>query len=270
MLRFFSPAKVNFFFRVLKARPDGFHEVATLMQAISLGDSLFLEPAPHDSLTCTDSSLSCDHSNLVLKAARLFREKSKIPIHCKFHLIKRIPIEAGLGGGSSNAATVLWALSHLTGEKIDIELLKKWSAELGSDVPFFFSKGSAYCTGRGEIIQDTEGNPSLSFWIAKPKDRLSTPEVYGKLKLDQLPDRDPLKALEGGHLFNDLEYPAFALNPALTILKEKLLHLGFQTVVMTGSGTAFYCLGAIQEPVLEGVQFYPVDSVQRKEGAWYQ
>lgn len=263
MLRFFSPAKINLFFRVLGARPDGYHEVATLMQTINLGDTLFIEPALQDSLTCTDPTLPCDHSNLILKAAQLFREKSKIRRACKFHLAKHIPVEAGLGGGSSNAATVLWALNQMTGEKIELKLLKKWAAALGSDVPFFLSCGTAHCTGRGELVHEKPPLKNQSFWIAKPKEKLSTPEVYKNVDLAQC------TSVKQGDYFNDLESSAFKLVPTLPALKQQLLSLGFHTVVMTGSGTAFFCLGQVQNPMIDGVQFFNVEFIQRKEGAWY-
>lgn len=239
------------------------------MRAISLGDTLYVERADRDSMSCTDPDLPSDSTNLVLKAARLFREKSKIDLHCRFRLIKRVPTQAGLGGGSSNAATALWALSQIAGQKIDLQELMEWSAELGSDVPFFFSLGSAYCTGRGELVKEKEGMAPLSFWIAKPASQLSTPKVYKNLNLKLLPERASLKAGDCSHYYNDLEQAAFLLEPSLITLKERLLQLGFQTVVMTGSGTAFFCLGPIQNPKIEGVQFYPATTIQRETGRWY-
>lgn len=269
MLRFFSPAKINLFFRVLGRRPDGFHEVATLMQAISLGDTLFVQPSTKESLTCTDPALPCGPSNLILKAARLFQEKSNTEIKCEFHLIKRTPIEAGLGGGSSNAATVLYALNQLTGNKIEIETLKNWAASLGSDVPFFFSNGTAYCTGKGEQIVEKPASQKSHFWIAKPKEKLSTPEVYRALDLQLIPKRSPLEALENNIFFNDLEYSAFQLCPRLPFLREELYNLGFKKVTMTGSGTAFFCFGPVSSPSLKEVNFYPVEFLQREKEKWY-
>ncbi len=269
MLRLFSPAKINLFFRVLGARPDGFHEVATLMQTVSLGDTLFVHPGTQENLTCTERALPCGPSNLVLKAARLFREKSGLNIKCDFHLVKRIPMQAGLGGGSSNAATVLWALNQLTGKTVPLETLKEWAAVLGADVAFFLSKGTAYCTGKGELVQEKPASKTASFWIAKPKEQLSTPDVYRALSLKDLPRRNLLKALDAGERFNDLEAAAFRLCPRLPLLREQLYNLGFKTVVMTGSGTAFFCLGEVTHPYLREVDFYPVDSVQREEEKWY-
>jgi 4-diphosphocytidyl-2-C-methyl-D-erythritol kinase len=269
MIRLFSPAKINLFFRVLGARPDGFHEIATLMQAISLGDTLFIQPGSKESLTCTDPALPNDSSNLILKAAQLFREKSNTEINCEYHLIKRVPVEAGLGGGSSNAASVLWGLNQLTGAKFDTETLKEWASALGSDVPFFFSQGTAYCTGKGEKVQEKLPLNRQSLWIAKPTETLSTPAVYRALNLQAITKRNPLSALENNQYFNDLEHSAFQLCPRMPFVREQLYNIGFNTVVMTGSGTAFFCFGQVLNPVLNGVNFYPIEYIQRKKEQWY-
>ncbi len=239
------------------------------MQAISLGDTLFVQAGEKESLTCTDPTLPCDSSNLILKAAHLFREKTGCNIKGEFHLVKRTPIQAGLGGGSSNAATTLWAMNQISGQKIDVETLKKWASFLGADVPFFLSKGTAYCTGKGELIQERPASKNHSFWIAKPKEKLATPDVYRALNLKLLPERAPLKDWEKDHYFNDLEIPAFQLCPSLQLLREQLYNLGFKTVVLSGSGTAFFCFGAASNPSLKEINFYPVEFIQRQEEKWY-
>lgn len=152
----FSPAKINLFFRVLKKRDDGYHEIASLYQAIDLGDTLNITLNECDELSCSDPSLQTDESNLVLKAAALFRKKTALALYIKVHLHKQIPIQAGLGGGSSNAATTLWALNKLANCPASFQDLALWSCELGSDVAFFFSKGAAYCTGRGELFSSLD------------------------------------------------------------------------------------------------------------------
>ena len=135
-LSLFSPAKLNLFFRVLHRREDGFHEIASLYQAISLGDTLTVALAEEDQFTCDHPTLPRDASNLVCRAVALFREQTGSAARYRIHLSKKIPVESGLGGGSSNAATVLWGCNALTGSRIPIEKLAQWGALLGSDVPF--------------------------------------------------------------------------------------------------------------------------------------
>lgn len=260
-MRLFSPAKLNLFFRVLGKRTDGYHEIASLFQAINIGDFLTFEiTTGGDELICSDSSLADDQSNLIFRALRLFREKTKESFGLRILLEKSIPIEAGLGGGSSNAATTLFALNELRKTRVEEKKLRDWGAEIGSDIPFFFSKGTAYCRGRGEIVRDIAHFPIVKGWIAKPLQKgLSTALVYQRYT------PQPLKKTP---FFNDLEPAAFSLMPELFHLKKQLLSCGFDQVSMTGSGTAFFCLGKKTAPFLSGVQFIPFQSVQR--GHWYE
>lgn len=276
MITFFSPAKLNLFFRVLRKREDGFHEIASLYQAISLGDRLSLSlKEGRDSLQCNDPTIPLDSSNLILRAAELFRAKTGIAQGFAFILEKKIPIQAGLGGGSSNAATTLWGLNELMGTKIDPMLLATWGAEIGSDVPFFFTQGTAYCEGRGEKLTPLARAKEVSLWIAKPREGLSTPAVYKNTHPENLKQRDPKKSLqenlEGRFTFyNDLEVAAYTLMPSLKDLQKALLHLGFTDVHMTGSGTAFFCLGNVKHPHLENVQFFPAKFMGRDGESWYK
>lgn len=274
-LSLFSPSKLNLFFRVIKRRSDGYHEIASIFQAISLGDVLEVEMSESDLITCTDSQIPCDRSNLVYKALHLFRAKTGLTQKVHFHLKKRVPIQAGLGGGSGNAATALWALNMLFQTKVNPQELCLWSAEIGSDVPFFFSLGTAYCTGRGEILRELSPLRETSLWLAKPNLGLSTPLVYNHCDPASLSSIDPLSVVrafleEKPSYFNDLELSAFKLMPELERLKEQLLALGFHTAVMTGSGTAFFCLGEVVEPNLDGITFFKVNFLRREEGSWYQ
>jgi len=273
-LTLFSPAKLNLFFRVLRKRPDGFHDIASLFQAINLGDTLSLSlKEGEDVLYCSDPTIPTDQSNLVLRAANLFREKTGIAQGFHFDLQKNIPAEAGLGGGSGNAATTLWGLNELMQTKIDAKTLAQWGSEIGSDVAFFFMEGTAYGEGRGEILSNLPAAKSPSFWIAKLKGGLSTPAVFKSLKIEKLEKRDPKKCLHDaleGIYFNDLEIPAFALKPSLKDLKETLLQYGFTKVHMTGSGTAFVCMGDISSPKIPDIDFYPVQFLNRSSHDWYK
>lgn len=266
-LSFFSPAKINLFFRVLYKRDDGFHEIASLYQAIDLGDWIQIGKAQQDHFTCSDATLAMCDNNLVVKALYLFRDKTRILDPVMIHLDKKIPREAGLGGGSSNAATTLWALYTLFGLKPCLSELQELGACLGSDVPFFFSSGTSYCTGRGEKLQDVmlqEVFYDTSFWIAKPSFGLSTPAVYKACNPSLLFHRDPQESLQSfissdPVFYNDLEEAAFSLCPKLSKVKNTILASGFTQVIMSGSGSSFFCLGpVVSPPHIENVTWYPV------------
>ena len=171
---FFSPAKVNFFFRVLGRRLDGYHEIASLYCALSLGDLLHIYLSQEDRFFFKRSNDSFSwYSELD------YSGKGVVPFcnggfsSCYHYSKKKIPLRSGLGGGSSNAATTLWAMNQLFGKPLSLTYLTSLSAKLGSDVPFFFSKGFAYCTGRGERVANIFSDKKVPcFWIAIPKKAL--------------------------------------------------------------------------------------------------
>lgn len=255
---FFSPAKLNLSFRVLRKREDGYHDISSLFQAISLGDTLSISIDANDSFTCSNSELPLDSSNLVIKALHLFRKKTALNFSVRIHLEKNIPMEAGLGGGSSNAATTLWGLNKLLGNPVSEKELAVWGSELGSDVPFFFSTGTAMCRGRGEIVESTTLVEPFSAYLAKPPYGLSTPKVYGAINYDELTAKELYQ--------NDLEKPAFRLRPELKHFKQNLMNLGFSKVCMTGSGTSFFCLGS---PSSSSIPLIKIFGINRPQNAWY-
>jgi 4-diphosphocytidyl-2-C-methyl-D-erythritol kinase len=275
MLRLFSPAKINLFLRIVSKRPDGYHNLSSVFQTISLGDILTIEPHIRDELTCTDPHLPTDASNLILKATELFRRKTGFKQGFKIHLIKRIPTQAGLGGGSSNAATTLWACNRLANINVPTITLKQWSAEIGSDIPFFFSQGTAYCTGRGESVYHLPPLVIRTLWIIKPQGGLSTSDVYQRLNfvnsMSKMPTQGDLEAFLSGSLpyFNDLEKPAFEMKPELYQLKTLLLESGFEVALMSGSGSAFFCLGQGTLPKQSDLTIFPAYFVNRTLFNWY-
>ncbi len=275
MLKLISPAKINLFLRIIRRRPDGYHDLASLFQAVSLHDTIDFSLSDKDELTCNKPQIPTDNTNLILKAAHLFRRKTGLQFGLKAHLVKRIPHEAGLGGGSSNAATTLWALNELHHQPATLDELIAWSGEIGSDITFFLSQGTAFCTGRGEIMQSLGPLPMQNLWIAKPQEGLSTPAVFKSLDLSSIAQRDPQGVLESFYqgkceYFNDLEETAFCLQPNLKSIKMKLLESGFEKVIMTGSGTAFFCIGMCnQKPLIEGVEFHPVNFIRRQAHQWF-
>lgn len=274
MLTLQSPAKINLFLRVLSRRLDGYHELASLFQTIDLSDTLHLQLAKDDSLVCTDQELPTDDSNLVSKAARLFRAKTGVRHGLSVYLEKKIPIQAGLGGGSSNAATTLWGFNELCGRPATEEQLISWAGEIGSDVAFFLSQGTAFCTGRGEVLRPLPPLNPIYLWIVKPPKGLSTPQIYGRLKADQLQQRDPEEALKTFRTsyptyFNDLEIPAFEAMPELAELKAQLYASGFRNVLMSGSGSSFFCIGDGVLPTLPGYLSCATQYINRKPNSWY-
>lgn len=274
MLKLLSPAKINLFLRVLGKRPDGYHELASLFQAVDLCDTLECSLSIQDKLTCTNPNLPVDSSNLILKAAELYRRKTGLTCGLRVHLDKKIPIQGGLGGGSSNAATALWALNVLNNNLVQTKDLIAWSSEIGSDISFFFSTGTAYCTGKGEQVQNQPPLLDKQFWIVKPPQGISTPQVYKCLDLKTLHYRDPLIALESfhtadPHYFNDLEEAAYSVMPDLRTIKSELEAGGFQAV-LSGSGSSFFCVGEGKLPPLKGCESVRVKTLKRKLSGWYE
>mmetsp|Transcript_7905 Transcript_7905/g.7952 ORF Transcript_7905/g.7952 Transcript_7905/m.7952 type:complete len:354 (+) Transcript_7905:98-1159(+) len=263
-----SPCKLNLFLRILGKRDTGFHELASLFQCISLSDYMYFSKLPEDAvrdeMTCSDSSLAVDDSNLVIKALSLMRNKTGKKQYFKVFLDKKVPIQAGLGGGSGNAATAMHAFNTLCGFPGTLEELRTWSGDIGSDITFFFSTGTAYCTGRGEIVQSLSALPlpqgkQIKVHVFKPKDGLSTALVFKALNIEACKGGiDPAGLLEGfevngalnsaknGLLINDLEAPAFVCNPALLSLKNEISAqmgaIGAAGAMMSGSGTSIYAL----------------------------
>src|ERR1700732_4595994 len=164
-----APAKINLSLRVLGKRPDGFHEIETLIAPISLYDKIEVEKQSRwVDFSCDDPTLSTGDDNLVVRAANLFLEHAKIKSGVSIKLEKKIPHGAGLGGGSSDAAATLRALNELFETKLPREELAQLGSTIGSDVPFFFFESAAICKGRGEIVEPTKLKKKLSILLLKP------------------------------------------------------------------------------------------------------
>eukprot|EP00931_Biecheleriopsis_adriatica_P080767 TRINITY_DN54115_c0_g1_i1.p1 TRINITY_DN54115_c0_g1~~TRINITY_DN54115_c0_g1_i1.p1 ORF type:complete len:417 (-),score=113.04 TRINITY_DN54115_c0_g1_i1:52-1302(-) len=284
-VKLFSPAKVNLFLRILRRRPDGYHDLASLFHTVAFGDTMDIEVLPkeaeRDELQCNLPGVPVDDSNLVIRALKLFREKSGVERFFGVRLEKRIPAQAGMGGGSSNAATAFFGANQLCGSPATPEDLLKWGDDpvIGSDATFFLSEGTAYCTGRGEIVTPVEAlpvRPGLAVYLVKPRYGLSTPKVFKALDLSALSTVEPeelLKTFEEkgtshSAWVNDLEKPAFVVSPELGALKDFLAgeDFGFEAVLMSGSGSTIYCLG---EPS-GGAEAFEAATKQRFEieGIW--
>lgn len=242
---YLSPAKINLFFHVLFKRKDGYHEIASFFQMINLFDRISISFSNKDKFFSSSRQISLDHSNLVIQALHLFRKKTGLFKPVEIFLEKNIPLQAGLGGGSSNAATTLYALNELFNAPLSLEECKELALILGSDVPFFLSSGSAFVQGRGEIIKPVNLKKTFSGYLFKPSFGLSTKEVYAHFKKSTRRNIPSLTE-ENIVLFNDLEEAAFQLNPLMKKIKTDLLDL-FEKVVMTGSGSTFVCLNPKKE-----------------------
>jgi len=253
-LRLAAPAKLNLYLRVLGRRPDGYHEIETLFERIDLADELTLAPDAELTLTCSDASLSCGEENLVMKAARLLRQASGTSDGARIHLDKRIPIAAGLGGGSSDAAATLVGLNELWGLHWPRARLAGLAARLGSDVPFFLVETPfAIGRGRGEACEPIPEAPRLAQVLVAPPERLSTSEVYAGARFDLTAPRPSISmvahALCNGSLgelakglWNDLEPEAIRRCPVLATIQALLRDGGCVGTLVSGSGPAVFGL----------------------------
>ncbi|MGZ7039108.1 MAG: 4-(cytidine 5'-diphospho)-2-C-methyl-D-erythritol kinase [Thermoanaerobaculia bacterium] len=235
-----SYAKINWSLRILRKRPDGFHELETLFQQISLHDDLTFTRSDHLSLTCDARDIPSGESNLVMRAARALGAP---PV--AITLKKRIPAGGGLGGGSSNAAATLRAIDTLLDLRTPNERLHDLALQLGSDVPFFLLGGTAYATGRGELLTPLPAVAPVPLVLILPEERVSTAEAFAAIRSYSEPlgveayrrmiDDDLLA--HASSLSNDFESPIFARHPRLREYKDALLACGAAWAGMSGSGS---------------------------------
>ena len=249
-----APAKVNLTLRVVGVRPDGYHDLESVVAAVGLFDRLRIEPADGLDLVCGDAAVPPGDDNLVMKAARILRESCGTRRGARVYLEKHVPAGRGFGGGSSDAAAALaglnalWQCGRTPGE------LAALGARLGSDVPLFFSSPVAVMRGRGERIEPVDAQPPWWLTLAWPGYGNPTADVYAAY--DRLPPPDArrpgateiLKRLEGparraaAFLVNDLEPAARTLRPRAPGVRALLERAGAAAVGMTGSGSAYFAL----------------------------
>ena len=236
-------AKVNRSLVVLGKRPDGYHELDTVFQAVGLTDRLTFEESDLLTLEVDDPSVPAGAENLVLRAARALAEAAGVRPRVAITLEKRIPSGGGLGGGSSDAAVTLIGLSALWQLDLSIEQLSRVGGALGSDVPFFLHGGTARGLGRGERIVPLDDLPPQAVVLVMPPFPISTPEVFRRLEAPEWDGRG------GGDLGagsatdrNDLEPAAEALFPALRDVREALGRAGATRALLSGSGSTVFGL----------------------------
>lgn len=249
-----APAKLNLFLEVLRKRPNGYHDLESLMVAVDLFDTLELRANSSGTvtLTCDPPSLSAGPDNLVHKAATALREAAKRPeLGAEIRLTKRIPAQAGLGGGSSDAAATLAGLNQIWKLGLTRPELLAIAASIGSDVAFFLSLPAAWCEGRGERVTPEESAKPFDFVLVCPPVGLGTAGVYGRLAVPAKPTsgnaaRSAFRAGDaerlGAAVFNRLEEPAFALEPVVGRIRRRLASLGPCGTMMSGSGSAVFAV----------------------------
>ncbi len=255
-----SPCKVNLLLNILGKRPDGFHELETVLQPVPLWDVLeFRRGGPGIRLTCSNPALPVDATNLVHRAAAAFSQAARIDEGVQIHLEKKIPLAAGLGGGSGNAAATLLALNDLFDRPLSAEQLHTLATELGSDVPFFLQDKPVLGTGRGERITPLEPFAALRgavILLIQPGFGISTGWAYQQLAefpsaLNGQPGRAQrlislLQASDlttaGQSFYNSLEAPALHKYPVLALYQEFLRAQGAAATLMSGSGSTTFAL----------------------------
>jgi len=277
-VRLRSLAKINLDLRVLGRRPDGFHELRTIFQTISLADTIDVEFERGRTKIELKSNLNIP-GNIVLKAVDMVMKAAQSAGRLRISLTKRIPLGGGLGGGSSNAASVLLALPVLLGKRVPFEKLTELAAELGSDVPFFLTGGTALGIGRGAEVYPLPDGPSHPGLLIAPGIHSSTAEAYQALRRKPLAEVPPAiinnfqsvvsatpnyQTNPTAPWINDFETVVFRRHPQLKSIKGKLLKLGAWRAMMTGSGSALFGLFPSRESRDRAAEWF------RKEFTNYQ
>jgi len=246
------PAKVNLYLDVQGKRSDGYHEIRTVLQTVDLYDELTIEEHSREiSVECDHAGLPTDERNLCWRAADALRRAAGVQRGVRIHLVKRIPIAAGLGGGSSDAAGVLLGLREMWAPGLSPDELNVIAAQIGSDVPFFLNGGTAFCTGRGEVVRALPEASSYAIILITPPLAVATPEVYASL--DPLGDPAPVREEDflrviasgeprklGRGLYNRLEASHGRHMGEVKKLKLFLMGHGALGASMSGSGPSVF------------------------------
>lgn len=285
-----SFAKINWSLRILGKRPDNFHEVRTTLQTISLHDQLDFELSGDQqiALSCNDPEIPTDNRNLIVRAAQALSDRYKIGKGVQIQLEKSIPLQAGLGGGSSNAAVALLALARLWQIDSSAKDLLTIAADLGADVPFFLFGGSALATGTGTRLSPLPDAGVHNLIVIAPKVSVSTREAYASLQAALTSDTaefilsssqkagvstDSLPWLHS-EFANDFESVIFDIHPEIRLVKEVLLAAGASAALLSGSGSSVFGVFAdqkSQQQALEKIQcragwrIFPCVTVSRNE-----
>lgn len=258
--------KINLGLSVGVRRPDGYHQVDTILQSISLDDRITLEPAATFSLSSDNPDLPCDASNLMVKAAKVFQKVTGQLPNVHLHVEKKIFMAAGLAGGSADAAAVLRLLNRYCGTKLSRNQLEQMGAKIGSDVPFCLYGGIQRGRGRGDALTQLKNAPDFALVLVKPR-QLSVSTAWAYQTMDQLPKRVPssmdkleeaLRSGEREQIFsamrNDLELVTLTAYPEIGKRKAALLQLGAEFAMMSGSGPTVFGIFPTEEKAVDAAR----------------
>lgn len=249
-----APAKINLFLNVLGKRDDGYHNLETILQKIGLSDTIILKEIKSGiRISCLQEEIPTDEENLAYRAASLLLDYTQVKKGVEIEIIKRIPVAAGLGGGSSDAASSLKGLNRLWQLGLSEGVLSRLAAQLGADVPFFLTSGQAALgRGRGDELVELKPLPQMWLVLAVPEIKVSTAWVYKNLETFGLTKADLkgkiiLSAIQrgelagiGGGLFNSLEAVTIAHYPIIAQIKQELVNFGARGALMSGSGPSVF------------------------------
>lgn len=247
-MQLYAPAKINLSLEIKGRREDGFHEIESFMAPISLSDRLTIERSKSTGgvqFSCDDPSLSTGDDNLVVRAAKLFRKAASVEAGLEIALEKKIPHGAGLGGGSSDAASTLLGLNDLFETRLDRNDLMELAAQIGSDVPFFILGSAAMCRGRGEIVEPARLPANFNLLLVKPDFGVPTPWAYGRWQDSrELPGVEyACQEFSGVRFVNDLERPVFEKFVLLGYLKRWLREQSeVGAALLSGSGSTVFAV----------------------------
>lgn len=251
-------AKINLVLDVLRKREDGYHEVAMVMQAVDLNDTIQLKESDHNWITTNNRHIPMNMNNLAMRAVTLMQREfpGSVP-KMEVTLEKRIPVAAGMAGGSADCAAVMLGINQLCKLGLTQKELEHLAAQLGSDIPFCIGGPTALATGRGEIITPLPECPELYLVLVKPPFGVSTPKVYGNLRVNEISEHPNVEtcinALHAGDkqqvlnsMGNVLEQSTFELQPKVKQIKDGMCACGAEHVLMSGSGPTVFAAFAEQ------------------------
>jgi 4-diphosphocytidyl-2-C-methyl-D-erythritol kinase len=265
-------AKINLRLHILGRRPDGYHELRTIFQTISLRDTLELSLAsrPGITLVTNDKSLPAGPENLAARAIEAFARKTGFRGGIRVQLEKRIPVARGLGGGSSDAAAALIGMLRLTNRKLPLDQLMEIASGLGADVPFFLFGGRALAVNRGDEIYPLDDEPRRTILVVSPQDiAVSTKDAYQWVFADLTKSSKPpniwgfcaLCWSRSGTVSNDFEGPVFHRHPRLGEIRDALLERGAAEAALAGSGSAVFGIFRNPAQARRAARKFPEDSV---------
>ena len=245
-----APAKINLILDITGKMPNGYHSIKTVMQTLDLCDTITITKSNTGiTISCNNPSIPVNEKNIVFKATEKIMELYKIPGGVKIHINKRIPVSAGLAGGSTDCAGVLCALNNLFSLGIDDETLKKIGTSLGADVPFCIQKGTVLCEGIGEVLTPLESYPEKTVLLVKPDFGVSTQWVYKNLNLESIthPDVEGFIKEYSNNIKNSYKYMGNVLeqvtitqHPEINGIKDKMYEFGASFSMMSGSGPTVF------------------------------